>query len=137
MIRWKSAWTMKQVEVTDLIIEILDKDDKIHTMRRKCGWYWDDFETGPKPKDLKMSAEYMLERDEYLITDAGLRIPRCNIKHVEFKDQPKRTVEAEWCHLGVRDWGSFEWIAFTFCSGVITVILGIFGLCIWAKLAGK
>lgn len=137
MFHWNNSYTEKEVEVDDLTIVIVDKDDASHSIKREGVYWWEQPYEEPTACDTADIATRFIERHEYLCTDAGLHIPRCNIKNVKFKDQKKRVVVASWEHLGIRNWGTFEWLSFLFVAGCVTVFLAFIAFCIYSKLHGK
>jgi len=126
--RWNSVVTRHEVEVTDVTIRILDKDNETHKIYLKGKWSWDD-EGNMYAHDTVYTADRLLDREEYLLTYAGLRIPRCNIKNCKF-DTTTRIESANYTNLGIKDWGLFEWFCFVVVVCFFLGILTLFVLCI-------
>lgn len=124
-----------KIEVYDLKINILDKDNNIHTKTLQGGWrFGEDIvgnTTNPHAIDLVYKADYIiLQHKEYIITDKGLRIPRCNIKNVSYEKINQEMVQPSRTFRGIPDWNSYDWFAFTFMSGV----LGFFSLLVFSAI---
>ncbi len=131
------TWSSRKIEsepleISDTQILILDKDDQTHVCTIEGDWNWWGYE--PYVIDSLSRAEDYLEGREYLETDEGLKIPRCNIKNVKFKEVNQREVTPTYTLPGVKNWSGIDWfcVMCTVAFGAITV--GCIGAVVWLGL---
>lgn len=136
------GWNDKEVYLNpvalyDVKATIIDKDDNKHNFVVK-GKYHQSFADSDRVFAISTEslADSILERQEYLRTIAGLKIPRCNIKHVTYERFNHREETPSYTNLGIKNWRSFEWFVVLFVGGLATAFLGMMALMIYCKATG-
>lgn len=135
MIRWNSCEiALEPVELHDIKVVILDKDGAEHTRTIKPRIMQDwQYCARVYVNTAEDRADAWLEDNEYLVTDQDLRIPRCNIRHVQYKPANVRTETPTYTKIGIKDWTIIEWIFVAVCSGMVS----IFGLIVAVAIHNK
>lgn len=124
-----------KLRLSDCVVTIVDKDDSLHSFVVEGSWHL-GYMDRPRPYAHKSKelARDIIESREYLKTDKGLHIPRCNIKHVTFSEVNEREVEPTYVSKGIKDWDRLDWFAALFCTGVGGGVLFVLGLVVYAVI---
>lgn len=120
--------------LTDTEMHILDKDGQTHVRTIEGDWScWGFRDDTPYVISSRERASSYLERNEYIVTDADLRIPRCNVKTVEFKQINERKVQPTQDFRGIPDWHAGDWFTAVFIGGFGLFFLLLASLAIFLK----
>lgn len=122
--------------ITDLEIHILDKDNQTHIRTIKGKWSCWGLHTDVTPyvDDIRYRATVLLERSEYVQLDnKDVRIPRCNIKTVTYKEVNERQEQPMQEFRGIPRWHGGDWFCFMFMAGFGLLCLGALALIIFGK----
>lgn len=139
------AWNSKSTDIGKFTFEdyeanIIDKDNQKHKITRLSELHYSDFWLNGAPhgytSNAKNSLINYLERNEYVETDDGVFIPRCNIKSVTFSCFKTRTEGFIYENPGIRDWNSSEWFSVIFMGGFAFFFLTM-AIAILIKTLGK
>lgn len=133
MFHWKDIHHSETLAVQTYQALIVDKDNLVHSLTMEPTVTQHDLGGNRIPLRVAYSADSRiridLESNEYVKTDAGLLIPRCNIKHITIKQHDLIDITKSWVERGIPHWDSFDWfMAFLspiFLSVMVLAIAGI------------
>lgn len=123
--RWNSAEVkLNSVVVYDVLATIVDKDGVEHTKIFKGDYTYGLWDTDfAYTINTRSQADKYFERNEYVTTDAGLKIPRCNIKHIKYSIISETEVTPSHTVLGLRDWPWYDWLGWGLVATPFVMVL--------------
>lgn len=131
MFHWKDKHFTASIKVKKAVAVVTDKDGNIHRMTRDPNVRRDHWLSGDRVDPyVSWKADdkirYELQDKEYVTTDDGLLIPRCNISNVRIEEGEEYEEGFDWTDKGMKHWSALAWMMFflvgLFCLGIVGAI---------------